>query len=64
MGVVSLCLLVTTHRLILNMTYLGQNVTSRNLDLRSDIDLTVQSHHAYVSTRLDERNTTVPELCR
>ena len=56
--------LITTHRLIYNMTYLGQNVISRDLDLRSTVDLTIQSHHAYASTRLDERSAMVPETCR
>ena len=32
--------LVKTHRLICNMTYLGQHVTSRDLDLRSNFDMT------------------------
>ena len=60
---------VTTHRLICNMTYsghvwglIGQHVTSRDLDLTSNIDLTVQSHHAYGSTHLDKWNTRVPEF--
>ena len=37
--------LITTNRLICNMTFLVQHVTSRDLDLRSDIDLTVQSQN-------------------
>ena len=49
--------LVKTHRLICNTTYLGQHVTSIDLHLWSNINLTVQ----YASTRL-ERNTMVPEL--
>ena len=53
--------LVKTHRLTCNMTYLGQHVTSIDLHLRSNINLTVQCHQVYVSTRL-ERNTVVPEL--
>ena len=57
-------LLFKTHRLICTMTYLGQQVTSRDLDLRSNIDLTVQDHHVYVSARLDERNTMVFEFGR
>ena len=32
--------LVTMHRLICDMTYLGQHVTSHDLDRRSNIDLT------------------------
>ena len=36
--------LVKTHRLICNSTYLGQHVTSRNLDLWSNFDLKFQSH--------------------
>ena len=56
--------LVKTHRLICNMTYLGQHVTSRDLDLRSNFDLTLQGHQVHVSTRLDERNTMVLELSR
>ena len=46
------------------MTYLGQHVNSRDLDLRTNVDLTVQSHHVYVSTRPDESNTMVHELRR
>ena len=56
--------LVTTHRLICNRNYLGQHVTSRDLDLRSNFDPNVQGHHAYASMHLDKRKTTVPELCR
>ena len=52
---------VTTNRLLCNMTYLGQHVTSSDLDLRPIVDPTVQSHHAYVSTRLGEGNTMVPK---
>ena len=33
----------------LNMTYLGQHVTSHDLDLGSNVDLIVQSHYVYVS---------------
>ena len=54
--------LVKTHRLICNMTYFGQHVASCDLDLRSNIDLTVQGHQVYVSTRLDETNMMVPEF--
>ena len=43
------------------MAYLSQRVTSRDLDLMSNIDLTIQSYHVYVSTRFDERNTMVAE---
>ena len=66
MGVVSLCLsfLVTAHRLIFNMIYLGQYVTSRDLGLRSNFDLTLEGHLVHVSTHLDERNTMVLELGR
>ena len=55
---------VKTHRLIRNMTYLGQQVTSSDFDLWSNFDLTFQGQHVYVSTRLDERYTMVAELCR
>ena len=48
----------------IQLTYLGQHVNSRDLDLRSNIDLTVQGYQVYVSTRFDERNTIVPELGR
>ena len=37
--------LVKKHRLICSMAYLGQHVTSRDLELRPNVDLTVQSHH-------------------
>ena len=56
--------LVKTHRLICNMTYLGQHVASRELDLRSNFELTSQYHQVHVSTRLDERNTMVLEFRR
>ena len=42
------------------MAYLGQHVTSHDLDLRSNVDPTVQSHYVYVSTGLDEMNMMVP----
>ena len=61
-GMVSLCRRVKTHHLICNMAYLGQHVTSRDHDLRSNVDLTSQGHQVYISTRLDERNTMVLEL--
>ena len=44
--------LVTTHRIIFNMTYVGQYVISRDLDLRSNIELTVQSHHCMLQRSL------------
>ena len=53
--------LVETHRLICNMTYLGQHVT---LTWGQILTLSFQCRHVYVSTSLAERNTTVPELCR
>ena len=53
--------LFNEHRLICNMTYLVQHVNSRDLDLRSNIDLTIQSHRVYVAMRLAERSTMVPE---
>ena len=37
--------LLTTHPLIYNMTYVGQHVTSRDHDLRSNVDPNIQSHH-------------------
>ena len=37
--------------------YWGQYVIAQNLDLRSNIDLTDQSHYVYVSTHFDEGNT-------
>ena len=37
------CASLVTHRLICNMTYLGENVTARGLDLKSNADRTVQS---------------------
>ena len=42
------------------MTYLGQPVISSDLDLISNIDLSILGHPVYASTRLDERNTMVP----
>ena len=53
--------LVKTHRLICYVTYLCQHVTSRDLELSSDIDLTTQGHQVHVSTRLDERKTMAAE---
>ena len=50
--------LAGTHRLICNMTYLGQDVTSSDLDLRSNFDLDFPRTHVYISTRVDEGNTT------
>ena len=44
------------------MTYLGQNATQPDLDLRLDFDLTFQGHQVHVSTHLDERNIMVLEL--
>ena len=35
--------------------------SSRDLDLRSNIDLNFQVHHAYFFARLDERNMIAPE---
>ena len=54
--------LVKTHRLVCNMTYLAQPVTSRDLDLTSNIGLAIQGHQVHVSTRFDERNTMALEL--
>ena len=54
--------LVKMHRLICNMTYLGQHVTSRDLDLGLNFDLTFQRHQVHFSTRLDERNRMLLEL--
>ena len=56
--------LAKTHRLIRNMTFLGQHVTSRDLDLRSNFDITFQCHQVNVSTRLDERKTMVLKFSR
>ena len=56
--------LVKTHYLICIMTYFGQHVTSGDLDLWSNFDLSFQGQQVFVSTRLDERNTIVAELCR
>ena len=54
-----------THRLVCNMTYLGHDVTSSDLDLRSNFDLDFfQGQNAYISTRLDEWNTVESELFR
>ena len=39
------------------MATFGQHVTSCDLELRSNIDLTIRSQYVYVSMRLDERNT-------
>ena len=41
-------------------TDIQQDVTgsSRDLDLRSYVELTFQGHHTYIPARLDERNTT------
>ena len=41
------------------MATFGQHVTSRDLELRSNIDLTntIRSQYVYVSMRLDEGNT-------
>ena len=36
------------------MTYLDQYVTSRDLGMKSNIDLMLQSHSAFVSTHFDE----------
>ena len=48
--------LVKMHRLTCNMTYLGQHVTSRDLGLMLNFDLTFQRHQVHFLTRLDERN--------
>ena len=65
MDEVSVCFcLVTTHLLIRSMIYLDQNVTSRDLGLRSNVDPTFQRYHVYVSTSLDERSTMVPDIGR
>ena len=42
---------------------LARHVTSRGLDLRSNCDLDFLGQDAYISTRLDERNTMASELC-
>ena len=52
--------LVKTHR---HATW-GNMLTSRDLDLRSNFDLTVEGRQVYASTRLDESNKMVPELGR
>ena len=54
--------LVVTHRLMQH-DYLGQNVISRGLDLKSNVDRTVESHHAHVATCLGEKITMMPEIC-
>ena len=54
--------LVRTHRLKCNTAYLSHHVTSRNLELRSNIDLTVQGHHVNASARLDKRNMMLSQL--
>ena len=56
--------LVKTHRLICKITYSGQHLTSRDLDLMPNIDLTFQGHQVHFSTRLIERNSMVLELSR
>ena len=56
--------LVETHRMICNMTYLGHDVTSSDLDLGQILASTSQGQHAYISTHLDERNTMEAELFR
>ena len=66
MGVVSFCLScqdasTDMQHYLLEST---QHVTSGDLDLRPDIDLTVQGHQIHVSTCLDEMNTVAPELSR
>ena len=44
MGVVSLCSSCQDASIDCNLTYLDQHVASRDLDLRSNIDLTSQGH--------------------
>ena len=61
MGVVSLCLFC--HDASTDMQY-GLLGSTRDLALRSYVELTVQSHNVYVSTSLDERNMIVPKLYR
>ena len=45
------------------MAYLARHVTSRDLDPGSYLDIDLKGQHAYISTRIDERNTVVLELC-
>ena len=61
----SSCVFLTEmHRQICNMTYLGHNVTSLDLDRRSNFGIFFLGKHAYISTRLDKRSTMASELFR
>ena len=61
MGVVSLCLSCQAASTDMQHDLLSSTC---DLDLRSNIDLTLQGHHVYVSTPLAERITMVFEFCR
>ena len=52
-----------THRMICNMTYLVQHVTSRDLDLRPNFEIDLfMSTCLYFRAFRDERNTMLPKL--
>ena len=54
--------LVKAHRLICNMTYLGDTVTLTWREPRSNFKIDLPRIKTYGSMRLDERNTMVSKL--
>ena len=64
MGVISLCLSGQDALTDMQHDLLGRTCDLTWPDLRSNINLTIEGHQVHVSTRLDERNTMVPELGR